>query len=146
MITIEELKKCKDTPENLIEAVKARIDEVCSNYDEHNYMEDGFTFEYNGVSYDVITLEESSWDDEGKYQYQYITYQLISFDKNIKSWACKDSIIDKFNLIINLSVTRSGSYFSDYYYSYDKPTIQFAKIKHIPEQIIPAHDKVVFVD
>lgn len=146
MITVEDLKKCKDAPEDLIAVIKVRIDELCSDYYEHNYIEDGFAFEYNNVSYDVVIVEKSNWDDQGKYQYQDITYQLVSFDRSAESFAYKDNIIDKFNLIINLSVTRSGSYFSEYYYSYGKPTIKFAKIKHIPEQIIPAHDKVVFVD
>lgn len=146
MITVEDLKKCKDASEYLIEVIKARIDELCSDYNEHNYIENGFAFEYNDVSYDVIVVEKSNWDDQGKYQYQDITYQLVSFDRSTELFAYKDNIIDKFNLIINLSITRSGSYFSEYYYSYGKPTIQLAKIKHIPEQIIPAHDKVVFVD
>lgn len=146
MITIEELKQCKNATEDLIEVVRKRIGEVCSDYGEHNYLGDDFGFEYNGVCYDVIEKEKSSWDDEGKYQYQDITYQLVSFDRDIKSYPCEQSIIDKFDLFLVLVVERSGSYFSDYNYTYDKPSIQIVNIEHVSEKIIPAHDEIVFTE
>ena len=145
MVTVEELRKCKKADAELIQAVKNRINEICSDYDERNHIEDGFGFENRGVCYDVKEGEESEWTDEGKYQYQDITYQLVSYDKNIEDYPNEESIIDRFDLFIILSVTRSGSYFTDYYYTYDKPTIQTATLVHIPEKIIPAHDEVRFV-
>ena len=119
------------------------IEDNC-DYAEHNYLEDGFCFEKDGIAYGLIEVNESDWDDEGKYQYQDITYQLASFDKSVKKWVCEESVIDKFDLYLILPVERSGSYFTDYYYSYSAPIIKIAMIKHVPEQIIPAHDEVVF--
>lgn len=147
MITVEELKNCKNASDELIKAVKNRINEVCGNYDEHNHIEDDFGFdECDGTSYDVYLVEESSWDDQGKYQYQDITYQLVSYDKNVCGYVCDKSIVDRFNLFICLPVTRSGSYFSEYYYEYMKPTIQIAEIEYVPVKVIPAHDEVRFID
>lgn len=146
MITVKELKECKNATEDLIETVKEEIEDACSAFDERNYLEDGFEFEKDGVSYSVIEVAEGDWDDQGKYQYQDLTYQLVSFDKSVEPFAYDKNIIDKFDVFLNLSVIRSGSYFSDYYYQYETPEVQIAKIKHIPEQIIPAHDRIEFVD
>lgn len=145
MITVKDLNTCKKVTKELMVVIQNKIDEIWKKYDEHNHLEEDFSFGYENVSYGVTTLHESDWKDEGKYQYQEILYQLVSYDKNIKKWVCEESIINKFNLFFSLSVTRSGSYFSEYYYSYDKPLIQVAKIEHIAEQVIPAHDIVQFI-
>lgn len=142
MVKPEELKTYKNASMDILKEVKDRINQVCSGYDEHNNLEDGFGFELNGVSYDVIEDGSSEWTDEGKYQFQDITYQLVSFDKSVLSYPCDKSITDKFDLFINLPVTRSGSYFTDYNYSYDKPVVYIAEIEHVPEKVIPAHDEV----
>lgn len=142
MITVEELKMCKHTPDDLIKVIEYRIKANCEYMEEHNYLEDGFCFDYNGISYNLMEVEATPWEDEGKYQYQTITYQLVSFDKSITSWVSKDNIIDKFDLLISINIQRSGSYFSEYFYAYFEPIIFIGKIKHIPEQIIPTHDEV----
>lgn len=146
MITVEELKECKYASDELVEVVKNGIDNIWGSYCEHNWMEDGFGVEHDGVSYSVIEVDESSWDDEGKYQYQNITYQLVSYNPAIESYPCDENIIDKYNLFFDLPVTRSGSYFSDYFYEYDKPVISRGTIEHIPVKIIPAHEEVKFVE
>lgn len=142
MITVEELKACKNATEDIIEVVKARIDELFSKYCEHNHLEDDFGFCHNEVKYDVVGTDESPWDDQGKYQYQDITYQLVSYDPKIALYPTKESIIDKFDLFLTMSVTRSGSYFTDYNYEYDKPSLQIAVLKTVPEQIIPEHFEI----
>lgn len=143
MISVEELKQCKSATKDLIKAVNDRISEICTSGAERNPIDQGeFRFTYNGNSYDVIEVEDSSWEDGGKYQYSDTTYQLVSFDKEVKACPCDENIIDRYDLFLNIGVTRSGSYYSDYWYAYDVPTISIAKLKHIPEQIIPAHDEV----
>lgn len=146
MMTVEELKEYKYASDELVEVIKNGIDNIWGSYCEHNWMEDGFGVEHDGVSYSVIEVDESSWDDEGKYQYQNITYQLVSYNPEIESYPCDESIIDKYNLFFDLPVTRSGSYFSDYFYEYDKPVISRGTIEHIPVKIIPAHEEVKFVE
>jgi len=143
-MTLEQLKDCKIAPSELVEAVKNRIAETCTDHDESDHIEDGFRFNFNGVDYSVICIEEDPWEDGGKYQYGGTTYQLVSYDKNAKGYCSKDSIIDHFDIEIYHPVNRSGSYFSDYYYNYCYPTVSRVITKHIPEQIIPAHDEVAY--
>ena len=146
MITVEELRECKKASDDLIQAVKDRIKEVWSNYDEHDHFEnEDFSFEFDEVSYDAYMVGWSSWDDQGKYQYRDITYQLVSFDKSIKEYLCNESIGDRFDLFLTMSVSRCGSYFSEYVYEYEKPIIKIATIECIPEKIIPAHDEVKLI-
>ena len=146
MITVEELKECKYASDELVESVKNGIDNIWGSFCEHNWLEDGFGVEHDGISYSVIVLDESSWEDEGKYQYQNTTYQLVSYNPKIKSYPCDKSIIDKYDLFFNLPVTRSGSYFSDYLYEYDRPVISRGIIEHIPVKLIPAHEEVKMVE
>lgn len=148
MITVDDVKKCKHVTDNLIDIVKGKLETwpCCSN---ENMIEcDEMDFEYDNVSYSYIELDESSWDDEGKYQFQDITYQLVSYDSTNSeySYPCDDNIIDKFDLILTVPVTRSGSYFSDYNYEYDEPSLSIVEIENIPEQVIPAHEEVKIVD
>ena len=135
IITVEQFKYTKQASKELIEKVK---DWFSTNSD----LEDYESLEYNGVSYNLYLVECGDWEDEGKYQYQYNMYQLASFDKNIKGWLCDESLIDKYNLFLGQCITRCGSYFSDYYYEYDKPDFSVAYIDHVPEVVIPAHDEV----
>ena len=142
-MTLEEYRLCKKASPELIEAVKNRINEICGGYDESDRMED-FRFNYNGIDYSVKCIDEDPWDDQGKYQYSGTTYQLVSYDKNIKGRCCNDSIVDLFDIEIYHPVTRCGSYFSDYYYTYSYPTVSKVSTKRVPEVVIPAHDEVIY--
>lgn len=62
------------------------------------------------------------------------------------SYPCNNNIIDKFDLILTVPVTRSGSYFSEYNYYYNKPLLSLVEIEQIPEQVIPAHEEIKFVE
>lgn len=149
MITVEEFKKYKKVAKELIEVIKSRIDESCSDYDYGNYLEDDFTFENDNTAYDLWQIEGSSWEDNDgrcKYYSRTLTYQLVSYDKNIRGYAYEDNIIDKYNLFVSRTETRTGSYYSDWNYTYDKPVVKIAKIKHIPMQVIPAYDEIVFTE
>lgn len=146
MITVEELKKCKHASDELVSIVKNSIDNIWKGYCEKNLLEHEFEVEYRGLPHNVIIVDESPWSDEGKYQYQNITYQLVSYDSAVRSYPSEVSIVDKYDLFFDLPVTRSGSYFSDYFYEYNKPVIRHGTIEHIPVKIIPAHEEVKFVE
>lgn len=141
-MTIEKFRECKVATDGLIDTVKNAINNY--DWDEKNHLLNDFSFKHNGIVYSTICDNESNWDDEGKYQYKTIIYQLVSYDKNITSYPCDASIIDKYNVFMELLVSRSGSYFTEYYYTYEKPNIQIAKEKFIPEHIIPACTIVEF--
>ena len=136
-ITVEKYNTYKNASKELIDVIRNRLSEIFDC--EQNCFEDDFGFEFNDICYDVIVVDEPEFAVEGKYQRRSVCYQLISCDENSESW-----IIDRFNLFFEISESRTGSYYTDYYYSYEKPMIFKAKLVHIPEQIIPAHDNVEF--
>ena len=93
---------------------------------------DDFSYEYDGKIYGFKDVGDSSWKDEGKYQYRYDKGQLIEMDENYRE-------VQLFPYGVTRFVQRSGSYFSDYYY--DKDPYKMFEIKEIlvPEKIILAH-------
>ena len=60
---------------------------------------------------------------------------------------CDDNwnTVKNFGIALTLCIIRSGSYFSDYYYEYEKPEVHKIVKKVIPEQIIPERT-VVTID
>jgi hypothetical protein len=103
---------------------------IVKKLDNHDL--DDFAYTINNKTYGFKRVGDDSWDDQGKYQYQYQQGQLIEIDENYQE-------IQSFNFGVSRTVQRSGSYFSDYYYSnYPYEFFEIKKIT-IPEQIIPAH-------
>ena len=148
MFTVNDVKNFKHIPADLLEVVKNKL-EMWPDYNENDKIERGeMDFKKDGVSYGYLYIGESSWDDEGKYQFQNITYQLVAYNPTHSeySYPCDSNITDKFDLILTVPVTRSGSYFSDYTYYYDKPNLSIVEIENIPKQVIPAHEEVKIVD
>ncbi len=92
----------------------------------------------DGKKYKTELLEDENWDYQGKYQYKYQTGILCECDDN---W----NTVKKFDIALTLCIIRSGSYFSDYYYEYEKPEVHKIVKKVIPEQIIPERT-VVTID
>ena len=144
MISLEQYNEYKKASAELVEAVKDKLEEICSDFDESDYIEESFRFNLDGIDYSVAVLEEDPWEDVGKYQYSGTTYQLVSYDKSVKNYVCNASIVDYFDVAIYHPVSRTGSYYSDYYYSYGLPTVSRIVTKHVPEVVIPAHDEIVF--
>ena len=89
--------------------------------------------------YGFVEFEDEPWKDGGKYSYSSSTYQLVSYDQNISDYPCTESIIDDFNLFSTINMSRSGSYFTDYYYDYDLPYYSKYNLNLVPEVIIPEH-------
>ena len=93
---------------------------------------DDFSYTKDGKIYGFKEVGDDSWDDQGKYQYKYEEGQLMEMDKRYVE-------IELFPFGVTRSVSRSGSYFSDYYYDKDKYEMFEITSVEIPEVIIPAH-------
>lgn len=114
--------------EELEEMSLEEAQEIAKEFDEC-VLEDAGTV-LNGKKYKTELLEDENWDDQGKYQYKYQTGILCECDDQ---WGT----VKKFDIALTLCITRSGSYFSDYYFEYEKPEVHKIVKKVIPEQIIP---------
>lgn len=114
--------------EELEEMSLEEAQEIVKEFDECVLEEVGAVL--NGKKYKTELLEDENWDDQGKYQYKYQTGILCECDDQ---WGT----VKKFDIALTLCITRSGSYFSDYYFEYEKPEVHKIVKKVIPEQIIP---------
>ena len=65
----------------------------------------------DGIEYGLKIVDETDWDDQGKYQYKDVTGVLCEI--------LEDGSVTKYDIAVTQYITRSGSYFSDYYYQYD---------------------------
>ena len=110
---------------------------------EYNLIErNGCRFVFNDEYYDLIEVGEDPIEDEGKYQNGGTYYQLVKYDNNIEPWPSDESILEKYDVQVYLTYYRSGSYFSDWNYNYDIPTLERITIVDVPEIVIPAHQEV----
>lgn len=142
-MTLNQYKMCVKAPTNLVAELKRILGETCSDYDESNNI-DELDFLYEGRKYSVLELGYDSWVDGGKYQYGGCNYQLVSYDESITGYCCEKAVIDHYDIKIYLPCSRTGSYYSDYYYSYHIPEVYRITVKLIPEQIIPAHEEIAY--
>lgn len=129
LIKVEDVKQYKLVSDELLQELKDFLVARCNT--EVDLMED-LVFLYNGKNYSFELLKESAWDDQGKYQYQDVDYIL------------KDEEGNYMNVMAEVVVTRSGSYFSEYDYEYDIPVLYTIGMKTVPEQVIPEHEVVVY--
>lgn len=141
-INVEDAKKYKKASDELILTLKEKLP---TGYFEYDPLEE-FAFEFNGEKIALMGIGSDNWDDEGKYQYNTEYYQLVSYNPKKASYPCNQSIIDKYDIIISIGIQRSGSYFSEYYYTYEGIVVERVAIERIPPQVIPAHDEVKFVE
>ena len=140
---VEEIKKLIMPSEELINELKRIIEDRYESCSEYSICDNGLIFEFNGINYGLIEVGEQPVTDEGKYQYGEETYQFVEFDKTITSYPCEKYIIKKFNLFVDEEWSRSGSYFSDYYYEYEKPSLFSYEVTIVPEVVIPEHEEAV---
>ena len=92
----------------------------------------------NRWAYGLKIVDETDWDDQGKYQYKDVTGVLCEI--------LEDGSVTKYDIAVTQYITRSGSYFSDYYYQYDPLQVDQLVQKVIPQQIIPKRTIVVFAE
>lgn len=104
--------------------------EIVKQFDEVTWLED-VGCEFNGERYGTEALLESDWDDGGKYQYKEEYGLLCKLDNDY-------TVIEKYDVCIVNDITRSGSYFSKYYYETELRVERIIE-KVIPEVVIPEH-------
>ena len=102
---------------------------IIEEFNNESFLED-IGEEVNGTNYGVKVLDEGSWDDEGKYQYRTDVGVLCEYDEE---W----NIVKMFDIAVTSQIIRSGSYFSDYNYDYEKLEVNKIIKKVIPQQIVP---------
>ena len=128
-LTVEKVKQYTKVSQELLQELQDFLTSHANT--EVDLMED-FVFLYDGKNYSFELIGESAWDDSGKYEYQDVDYIL------------KDEEGNYMNVMAEVVVTRSGSYFSEYYYEYDIPVLYTIGTKIVPEQVIPEHEVVVY--
>lgn len=138
---LEDALKFEHASNELIEELKKHLHDM--HMDEYNLIDrNGCSFEFNGEYYDLVEIDEDPIQDEGKYQYGGTHYQLLKYDKNIDPWPSDRSTLGEYDIEVYVSYCRSGSYYSDYFYSYDAPIVSRITIVDVPEVVIPAHQEV----
>lgn len=118
--------------EKLVDIPLEEAKEIISHLDYEHFLED-VSDEVNGKRYGFYVVEEGDWDDEGKYQFRNDIGILCEYDED---W----TVTKMFNVAAMSCMTRSGSYFTDYYYEYDKLVVSKVIKKVIPKQIIPERE------
>ena len=142
-IEIAELKSLKEVDVDLLDVINANLKEFNKTRNDEKDPLERFEFHLENIVFGSINRSESSWEDEGKYQYQELIGKLVAWDLNKRSYPCDNSIVTSYNLFGNVDCSRSGSYYSEYYYSYSEIKLFKYEIEHVEEVIIPAHDKAI---
>ena len=84
---------------------------IVNHFDNEGWYEElGATID--GIEYGLDIVNEGDWDDQGKYQYKDVTCILCKFSED-------SSVTTKYDIAVTQHITRSGSYFSEYYYEYE---------------------------
>ena len=123
--------------EDLVHMDLEEARKIVSHFDNENDLEEISTT-IDGTKYGLHIIDESDWDDEGKYQYKDVT--------GVLSKTNKDGSVTNYDIAVTQYITRSGSYFSNYYYEYDPLEVIQLVQKTIPQQIIPERTIVTFED
>lgn len=109
--------------------------EIVGHFDNEDWYEElGATID--GVKYQLDIVDDGNWNDQGKYQYKYVTGVLYKISG--------DDSVTKYDIAVTQYITRSGSYFSEYYYEYEPLQVDQLVQKVIPQQIIPERTVVTF--
>ena len=111
---------------------------IVNHFDNEGWYEElGATID--GIEYGLDIVNEGDWDDQGKYQYKDVTCVLCKFSED-------GSVATKYDIAVTQYITRSGSYFSEYYYKYEPLQVDQLVQKVIPQQIIPERTVVTFAE
>ena len=139
-ISVEQAKKFLPVPVELFSMVEEEMRAIESNIsDDYIELEREIEFIWNGAQFGLSPVEKGDWEDGGKYQYSTDIYQLVSYKDKLL-----EEEVNKYNLFISIDISRSGFYFSDYYFQCQFGTYTTTCIIDVPEVIIPAHQEVNF--
>lgn len=109
--------------------------EIVSHFDNEDWYEELGAI-IDGVEYGLDIVDESNWDDQGKYQFKDVTGILCRISE--------DGSVTKYDIAVTQYITRCGSYFSEYNYEYAPLQVDQLVQKVIPQQIIPERTIVTF--
>lgn len=121
--------------ENLVHMDLEEAKKIVSYFDNECDCED-LRATINGTKYRLHIIDDGSWIDEGKYQYKDTTGVLCKI--------AESGIVTEYDIAVTQYITRSGSYFSDYYYEYDPLEVRQLVQKTIPKLVIPERTVVTF--
>lgn len=110
---------------------------IVSHFNNEDYWEE-LGAKINDTEYGLDIIDEGDWIDEGKYQYKDVT--------GVLSEIAEDGSVTKYDIAVIQYITRSGSYFSEYYYEYEPLDVRQLVQKVIPQQIIPERTVVTFAE
>ena len=111
--------------------------EIVSHFDNEDWYEELGAI-IDGVEYGLDIVDESNWDDQGKYQFKDVTGILCRISE--------DGSVTKYDIAVTQYITRCGSYFSEYNYEYAPLQVDQLVLRVIPQQIIPKRIIVTFED
>lgn len=111
--------------------------EIVNHFDNEDWYEELGAI-IDGVEYGLDIVDESNWDDQGKYQFKDVTGILCRISE--------DGSVTKYDIAVTQYITRCGSYFSEYNYEYAPLQVDQLVQKVIPQQIIPERTIVTFAD
>ncbi len=124
---------CKQISDEIVNQIMKQINE--KDYDNRDA--EDFKVVVDNVKYGFKIIEDTGWEDDNKYDYRTITFQLVERDEKYKT-------INEFDAYFEQSSSRTGSYYTDWYYGYDEITRLKRVEKVIPEQVIPEHTVIVW--
>ena len=90
---------------------------ICELFGEEKTVDRIDFVELDGVKYSHKEIEELDVEDEGKYQTGGTIYAIGILDEE-KGYGIKETLF-----YIEQDFTRSGSYFSEYYYEFESPYV-----------------------
>lgn len=126
-IKVDDFKKYKECDKELLQLVK-------DNFVMEEDLEDIGSFDYNGLSYGLVEIDGGKWISGGKYEDRTVMFQLVSYDER--------NVVDRYNLFLRQFMYRTGSHYTDWYYTFEEPCINTLKIINVPEVVIPAHEEI----
>lgn len=134
-------KNMKKAEDKLVQSLIVDISKKRNS--ERDILEE-YELSFEGTKYALVDLGDNDWENDGKYQNRYYSYQLVSFDDSKTSYPCDSNILDEYDISIDMCGSRTGSYYSEYYYDYDEPEFYRIKKVVVPEVVIPKHEDVKF--
>lgn len=142
MFSIEEVKKFTNADSSILDALKNKLAEY--NFDDEDGNIEGLKFKLNDLSFALTSVKDEDWISDGKYENSSSYYQLVSYDASKIKYAYSKNIINRYTTVVCQEITRTGSYYSDWYSTYFEPTISIVEIINVPEVVIPEHEDVFF--
>ena len=102
-IEVEELKSLTEVNVDLLDVINANLKEFNKTRDDEKDPLEMFEFSLENIGFAFINRYESTWDDEGKYQYQELIGQLVAWDLNVEKYPCDKSVVERYNLFGTVS-------------------------------------------